>query len=127
MGLISGWASVTDGEDHDLFAVVVIEDDISALAEFDDPLTELRRQFVHGAANLWMSAERFHSLPNCLNGSLGRVLAFGGQKIIESSHIQHRRLRSFHSWHLGMGAFFPATSFASHLSASPAVIYKGVA
>jgi len=123
----SGFAAVADGEDHDLFAVVVIQDDVGALAEFDDPFSELRRQFFDGTANLRMSAERFDALSNCLNGSLGRVLAFGGQKIIESSHIQHRRLRSFQSWHLGMGAFFPASSFASHLSASPAVIYIAVA
>jgi hypothetical protein len=37
MGLVSGFAAVAKGEDHDLFAVVVIQDDIGALAELEYP------------------------------------------------------------------------------------------
>jgi hypothetical protein len=37
MGLVSGFAAVANGEDHDLLAVVVIEDDVRALAEFEYP------------------------------------------------------------------------------------------
>jgi hypothetical protein len=40
MGLVSGFAAVANGEDHDLFAVVVIEDDVGALAEFNDPFSK---------------------------------------------------------------------------------------
>ena len=77
MGLVSGFATVADCEDDDLFTVVVIQNDVGALAEFDDPFSEFRRQFFDGAANLGVSVERFHALPNCLDGSLGRVPAFG--------------------------------------------------
>ena len=77
MGLVTGFAAVTNGEDDDLFAVVVIQNDVGALAELDDPLSEFRWQFFDGAANLGVSVERFHALSNCLDGSLGRVPAFG--------------------------------------------------
>ena len=89
--LVSGFASVADGEDHDLLSLVVIQDNIRALAEFNDPLPKLRRQFVHGASNLRMGSERFDSLANCLDGALRRVAAFGSEKIIETRHVQQRR------------------------------------
>ena len=36
MCLVSGFAAVANGEDDDLFAVVVIQNDVGALAELDD-------------------------------------------------------------------------------------------
>ena len=81
MGLVSGFATVADCEDDDLFTVVVIQNDVGALAEFDDPFSEFRRQFFDGAANLGVSVERFHALPNCLDGSLGCVPVFGPRKL----------------------------------------------
>ena len=127
MGLVSGFATVADCEDDDLFTVVVIQNDVGALAEFDDPFSEFGRHFFDGTANLGMSAERFDALSNCLDGSLGCVPAFGAEEVIETGDIQQRGLRPSQSWHVGGGASFPASSFASHLSASAAVTCLPVA
>ncbi len=93
MGLVSGFAAVANGENYDVFAVVVVQNDIGALAEFDDPLAELGRQFFDGAANLRMRAEGFDALSNCLDGSLGCVPAFGSEEVIKAGDIQQSRLR----------------------------------
>lgn len=64
---------MADGEDYDFIPVVVVQDDIGSLAEFDDPLAELGRHFFHRAANLGMTAEDFDALPDGGNARLSHA------------------------------------------------------
>jgi hypothetical protein len=84
---ISGFASVADSQDYDLFPVVVIQGDVGPRAEFDHPLAKLRRQIVYKTANLRVLAECFHTLPDCLDGAPGGVPALGSQKLMETGPI----------------------------------------
>jgi len=81
---ISCFASVADGQNHDLLPVVVIPGDVSALPEFNHPLAKLRWQILDRAAHLRVLVERFHTLPNGLDGALCCVLALRRQKLMET-------------------------------------------
>lgn len=85
--LISGFASVAHRQYDDSFPVIMVQDDISSVSEFDHPLAELRGHFFHRAANLRMFAEHFHALADCLDGALGGVGALRSQKLMEALHI----------------------------------------
>jgi hypothetical protein len=74
---VSGFASVADCQYHDLFSVVVIQGDIGPESEVNHPLAELRRQLIDRRANLRVLRERFHAKPDCLDGTLGSIPAFG--------------------------------------------------
>src|SRR5579863_9848921 len=106
---------------HDLLSVEMIQDNISAAAEFDDPFAEFERQFVDGAADPGTFSEDPDTLPNGLDRAFGRVAAFGRQKIVQTAHIPQRSFRPFQTWHAGASASSPASSFASQASASSAV------
>src|ERR1035438_8424387 len=112
---------------HDLFPVVVIQGYIGPTSEFNYPLAKLRRQFFDWTADLRMLAESLYSLPDCLNGATGCILALGSEKVMEASHIQQGGLRPLQAWHFGGLAFFPASSLASQASASSAVAWRPVA
>jgi hypothetical protein len=91
--LISGFASVTDRQNHNLFPVVVIQGDAGPLPEFNHPLAELRRQLFDRPANLRVLAERFHTLPDRLDSALCGIPALGSQKLMETDDIQQGGLR----------------------------------
>lgn len=88
---ISGFASVADRQNHDLFPVVVIQGDVGPVPEFNHPLAKLQRQIVHETANLRVLAESFHTLPDRLDGALRSLRALGSQKPMETGHIQQGR------------------------------------
>jgi hypothetical protein len=89
---ISGFASMADRQNHNLFPVVVIQGDVGPLPEFNYPLAKLWRQLFDRTANLQVLAERFHTLPDRLDGALCGFPAFGSQKLMETGHIQQGRL-----------------------------------
>lgn len=53
---------MADRENHNLPPVEMIESDVGAAPELNDPLAELGHHSLHGSANLRMRAERFHAL-----------------------------------------------------------------
>src|ERR1035441_2472816 len=88
---IAGFASVADGQNDDLFAVVAIEGDIGTLAKFNHPLAELGQQVFDWAADLGMLAEDFDALADCFDGAAGGFRALGGEKGMEAGDIGERR------------------------------------
>lgn len=124
---LSGFTSMADCEDYNLLPVEVIERNVSPLPEFDDPFAELRQHFFDRTADFRVTGESFYSLPDCCDCTLGRVPAFWSQKFVESSDIQQSGLGPTQAWHSGIAASSPASSFASHVSASSAVRCKPVA
>jgi hypothetical protein len=68
---------VADCQYHNLFFVVVIQGDISAMSEVNHSLAELRRQLFDWTANFRVLAEHFYTLPNRLDGTPGCVAALG--------------------------------------------------
>src|SRR5271155_5395711 len=111
---------------HDLFSVVVIQGDVGPAPKFNHPLPELRRHFLDWATNFRMLTERFHALPDRLDGTLGSVATLGSQKGMETGHIEQRGLRPYQSRHFGGAASLPASSFASQASACSAVACRPV-
>jgi hypothetical protein len=86
--LVSSFAAVADRQYHNLFAVVVIQSDISSVAKVDHPFSKLRRQLFDRSANLWVLAQRFYALPDRLHCTLGGVSALGDKKCVQTGHIQ---------------------------------------
>ena len=82
---------MADRQNHNLFPVVMIQGDVGSVPEFDYPLAKLRRQLFDRAANLRVFAERFHALPDRLDGALRGIPALGSQKLMEPGHIQQGR------------------------------------
>jgi hypothetical protein len=118
---------MADRQNHNLFPVVVIQGDVGPLPEFNHPLAELWWQLFDRPANLRMLAERFHTLPDGIDGALCSIPALGSQKLMETGHIQQGWLGPPYTWHLGITARLPASSLASQASASPAVMCRPVA
>src|ERR1700678_945107 len=123
---VSGFASVADRQYHDLVPVVMIQSDIGATSEFNDPLAEFRRHLFDRAADFRVLAQRFYALPNCLDGALGGIPALRNQKLMETGYVQQSGLRPPQARHFGRAAFLPASSLASQSSASSAVAYRPV-
>ena len=84
---VAGFATVADGQNHDLLSVVTVEGDIRALAEFDDPLAEFGREVFDGTTDLWVLAENFHALADRFDGTAGGVGAFGSEKLMEAGYV----------------------------------------
>jgi hypothetical protein len=62
------------------------------MPEFNHPLAKLWWQLLDRTANLRVLAERFHTLPDRLDGALCGIPALGSQKLMETSYIQQGRL-----------------------------------
>jgi len=108
-------------QNDDLLSVVVIQSNVGNLAELNDPFAILRRQIIDRAANLGVLAQGPYALPDRFDGASCRILTFGSQKLLEAGYIPQSRLRPFQTWHFGIAARLPASSLASHSSASSAV------
>ena len=67
-----------DCQSYDLFSVVAVEGDVSPMAEFDDPLPELGREFFDGTPDFGALTEDFDALPDRLDGPAGGVRTAGG-------------------------------------------------
>jgi hypothetical protein len=85
---ISGFASVADRQDHNLFSVIVIEGDVGSLPKFNHPLTKLWFQLFDRTTNFRVLTEGFYTLPDRLDGALRCFRALGNQKLMETGHIQ---------------------------------------
>lgn len=90
MRSIPNFATVANGQNYDLLPVEVIESNIRSLSEFNDPFAEFRRHLFDWATDLWMGAESFDSLPNCLDGTHSSVAAVQREELMESGHIEQR-------------------------------------
>ena len=82
---------MADRQNHNLFPVVVIQGDVGTLPEFNHPLAKLWRQLFDKTAYLRVLAERFHALPDRLDGALCGIPALGSEKFMETGHIQQSR------------------------------------
>ena len=120
------FAPVTHREDYDFFAIVAIESHVSAAAELDDPLAELYRKLFDRAADLGVLGENLDTLTDGFDGSFGGVAVFGRKKGVESGHVAEGGLGPLQTWQRGASASSPASSFASHASASSAVACRPV-
>ncbi len=65
-----------------LFTIEMVENDVGSVAEFDEPLTELRRHFIKGTSNCRMFSQSLHALADCRYGSLRCFTALGSEKIV---------------------------------------------
>jgi len=92
MSLISRFTSVADGQNHDLFPVVVVQGDVCCMSELDHPLAKLWRELFDRASNLRVLPERFHTLPNRFYGPLRGLPALGRQKLMKAGYIEQGRL-----------------------------------
>ncbi len=123
---IPGFASVADSKNNDLFSVVVIQGDIGPLAKLNYPFAKLWRQLFDRTSNLRVFAERFHAVPDRLDGVPRGIPAFRSQKTMQAGQVLQSRLGPPQTWHLGMAARLPASSLASQTSASSAVTCRPV-
>lgn len=80
-------------EDDDFPAVVVIEGNVDALSELDDPFAKFGRHLLDGAADFGMSGENPDSLPDGCDGALGRVFVFSSEEVVEALDIQQGAVR----------------------------------
>lgn len=78
---------MTDGQNYHSFSIVFISDNISALAEFDDPLANLWRHVIHHTANLRVFRQRLYTLMNGSNRPTSSDFALGSKKCVETGHI----------------------------------------
>lgn len=90
---VSRFSTVSDGQDHDLFGVVVIQRDIGSVPELNHPLAEFRWQLFDRTADPGMLGQLLYPLPDRLDRALGRLPALRSQKVVESRHIQQGWLR----------------------------------
>jgi hypothetical protein len=77
---LSCFATVSNRENNDLFPVVMVQGDISPMAEFDHPLPEFYGELINWSANLRMFAEGFHALAERSDGALGCIQILRCQK-----------------------------------------------
>ena len=117
---------MADRQDDHLFPVVMIQSDIGSLPEFNHLLAKLGWQLFDRTANLRVLAERSHTAPDHLDGSLGGSWTLGSKKLMEAGDIQQGGRGPSQMWHLGIAARLPASSLASHASASLAVTCRPV-
>jgi hypothetical protein len=68
---------MANGQNDDMFSVVEIEGNVGTLPGLNYPFTVFLRQLFDWTANLRVFSQRLYTLPDCLYGAPGRVLALG--------------------------------------------------
>jgi hypothetical protein len=81
---------MSDGQDHDLVAIEVVQGNVGTLPELHHPLPKLRQHVFNRPADLGMPAQLLDAAPDCLHRTLRSLTAFGCEEGMETSHIRQR-------------------------------------
>lgn len=81
------------GEDRDGISVDAVAGQVAAIAEVDDPLTELVGHVLDGAADARLLPQHRDALADGLYRPLGSIQVLVGQEATERLHIEQCRLR----------------------------------
>ncbi len=84
---ISRFAAVSDCQQHDLFSIVAIENDVRSVAELDDPLAKFMRHIVDGSTNFGLGGENPDSLPDGFDCSCGSFTDFRAKEVEVSDNV----------------------------------------
>ena len=88
---VSCFAPVTNGEDHDPASIEVVEDDISAVTELDDPFAIFGQHILNRTTDLRVSTQIFHAASDGGYSTPGRVGAFRREERLKTGNIRESR------------------------------------
>jgi hypothetical protein len=76
-----------DRQNHRLFAIEAIQNDVGSVTKLDNPLAKLRRRLIDRSSDGGMLPKDFDPLADCVNGPHGGFRVFVSEKVIEADNV----------------------------------------